>query len=183
MVGWLIIVCEIAFWLFVLAGLVTRYILKMKPLGGLLLLCTPLIDLILIFATIIDLRDGDKASVVHGLAAVYIGVTIAYGKRMIQWADERFAYWFAKGDKPTSKPKYGTEHAKYERQGWYRSLLGWTIGNALIFMIIFLVNDHERTKELYKVVGVWTSILVVDFLWSFSYTIFPKKPISKDGTK
>ncbi|MDI5788286.1 hypothetical protein PO124_07245 [Bacillus licheniformis] len=48
----------------------------------------------------------------HGIAAVYIGVSIAFGSRMIKWADERFAYRFAGGPKPDKGPQYGREHAK-----------------------------------------------------------------------
>ena len=99
MIGAFIIGCEILFWVFVLAGLSARYLLGLKRTGG-ILRCTPVIDLLLIAVTIIDLRGGAEAGFMHGLAAVYIGVTIAFGHRMIQWADARFAHRFAGGKKP-----------------------------------------------------------------------------------
>ena len=83
MIGAFIIGCEILFWVFVLAGLSARYLLGLKRTGGILPLCTPVIDLLLIAVTIIDLRGGAEAGFMHGLAAVYIGVTIAFGHRMI----------------------------------------------------------------------------------------------------
>lgn len=174
MIGWLIIACEVGFWVFVLAGLVTRYTLGRKKLGGILLLCTPIVDLVLIIATIIDLQNGQQATFFHGLAAYYIGMTVALGNRMIQWADARFAYRFADGEKPKKLVLFGAEHAKKERSGWYRHLLGWAIGNTLLAgMIIFI--GRQQTEELLKVMSLWMMVLAADFIWSFSYTVFPKR--------
>ncbi|MHC0037626.1 2TM domain-containing protein [Pseudoneobacillus sp. C159] len=181
MIGWLIVACEIGFWLFVIAGLVTRYIFKQKKPGAILLWCTPIIDLLLIIATILDLRNGGEATILHGLAAYYIGMTIAFGKRMIHWADERFAYKFSDGPKPTKRVTFGVEHARMERKGWYRHLQGWAIGNGMLGIMILLVGDKSRTEALLNILFLWTVILVIDFLVSFSYTIFPKKESVKEG--
>lgn len=170
-----IIGCEIAFWLFVLAGSFSRYILRMKKLGTWLLLCTPVVDLALLIATVIDLRSGKEATMVHGVAAIYIGVSIAFGHRMIQWADQRFAYLFANGPAPTPKPKYGAAHARYEIIGWLHHLLAWVIGCVLIYGVIWMVQDAGRTEALDKVIKLWSMALGIDFLISFSYTLFPRK--------
>jgi hypothetical protein len=175
MIAFWIIACEIGFWVFVIAGLFCRYILKAKTLGAALLYCTPLIDLLLLAATAADLRNGATADFFHGLAAVYIGVSIAFGNRMIRWADERFAHRFAGGPAPSSKPKFGREHAKYERSMWYCHLLAWMIGSALLGGMIWFVGDESRTSSLASMILRWLFILGIDFLWSFSYTIWPKK--------
>ncbi len=175
MIGWLIVICEIGFWVFILAGLFTRYILKQKRIGAVLLWCSPLVDLVLIIATIVDLKNGADATFVHGLAAYYIGISIAFGHRMIQWADERFSYKFSNGPKPKQKPKYGLEKATAERQGWYRHLLAWGIGNVLLLLIIIMVGDKGSTVQLYEIMKIWLVVLIIDFLISFSYTVFPKK--------
>ncbi len=175
MIAALIIACEIGFWLFVAAGLFCRYILKARRLGGFLLFCTILVDLLLLIATALDLRNGATATFVHGLAAVYIGVSVAFGSRMIRWADERFAYWLARGPKPAKIPKFGKEHARYERHMWYRHLLAWIIGSALILGIVWYVGDASRTKELLVTSGRWLIVLAIDFIWSFSYTLWPRK--------
>ncbi|UII55942.1 hypothetical protein LS684_20390 [Cytobacillus spongiae] len=176
--GWLIIACEIGFWIFVIAGLFTRYVLKRKKAGAILLLCTPIIDLILIIATVYDLKSGQSATFIHGLAAYYIGMTIAFGQQMVQWADVRFAYFFSNGPKPQKKAKFGREHARLERRGWYQHLLGWVVGNLLLFSMMLFVGDPERTEELFKVFTIWGLVLAVDFVISFSYTIFPRKRTS-----
>lgn len=175
MIGWLIIACEIGFWVFVLAGLFFRYILKQKSLGAALLICTPIIDLVLLLATAVDLRNGAVANTFHGLAAIYIGVSVVYGHSMIRWADVRFAHRFAGGPAPAPKPKFGLEHARYERKMWFRHLFAWVIGCALLYGLIFYVGDAERTEALAGIMRVWTVVLVIDFLISFSYTLWPRK--------
>ena len=50
--------CEIAFWFVILLGLVTRYILNQQTLGLFFLALTPIIDLILIITTVVDLMNG-----------------------------------------------------------------------------------------------------------------------------
>ncbi|MFC5774456.1 2TM domain-containing protein [Ectobacillus antri] len=172
---WLIIACEIGFWVFVVLGLCCRYILGQKKIGALLLWCTPVIDLVLLTLTVIDLKDGKSATFFHGAVAYYIGMTVAFGHVLIRWADERFAYQFADGALPTRQPKYGRAHAARERKGWYRHLIGWAIGNTLLVSMIVLVGNQERTEALYQVMQLWGLLLAIDFVWSFSYSVFPKK--------
>lgn len=175
MIGWLIIGCEIAFWVFVLAGLSTRYIFKKRRLSGLLLLGTPIADLVLLAATALDLKQGAEATLYHGIAAVYLGATIAFGHSMIKWADQRFAYRFAGGPKPKKKPSAGAQHARHERQGWYRHLLAWTIGSLILAGMILWIGDRPRTVIFELFIQRWAIILGLDFLISFSYTLWPRK--------
>src|SRR5690606_34973067 len=107
MVAALIVSCEIGFWLFVVGGLACRYLLGARKLGAALLSSTILVDLALLTFTVVDMRNGAVATFFHGLAAVYIGVSLVFGPGMIRWADERFAHRFAGGPKPTPKPRYG----------------------------------------------------------------------------
>lgn len=174
MIGVLILAGEVAFWAFVLGGLVARYLLRRPQLGVALLLMTPVVDLVLIAATVIDLRAGATAGVFHGLAAIYVGVSVAFGHRMIRWADERFAHRFD-GGPPKRPPEYGSEYARHQRAGWYRHLLAWVIGSSLLLGMDFLVGDSSTTESLSARAALWTLILVIDFVWSFSYTLWPRK--------
>lgn len=168
-----IISAEVLFWVFVAAGLVARYMFHMKRLGGLLLLCTPVIDLLLLLAVFITLRSGAEITFATGLAACYIGITVAFGHRLIKWADVRFSYWLSKGPKP--ERKYGAAHAKEERIGWLLHLLGWAIGNALLLGMIVYVDDPQRTLPLTGIMTTWAVVLLIDFIVAFSYTLSPKK--------
>jgi hypothetical protein len=169
-----IIACEIGFWVVLLGGLAARYLLDQRRLSALLLACIPLIDLFLLAFSVIDLRRGGSATLAHGLAAIYIGVSVAWGKRLINWVDERFAYWFADGPLPSKPPKTGRMHARYERRMWGRHLLSWAVGCALLLGAIALVGDSSRTAVLSGIASKWTLLLALDFVWSFHYTLCPK---------
>ncbi|WP_138754702.1 hypothetical protein [Paenibacillus sinopodophylli] len=170
-----IIGCEIGFWLFVLGGLLCRYIFRLKKLGKVLLFSTPLIDLALVIATVYDLRGGAEATFAHSLAAVYIGVSIAFGHRMIKWADERFAHRFAGGPAPVGKPKLGKEHARHERIAWLHHLLAFAIGALILYGMITMIGDESRTQSLLQTLQLWLVVLGIDFVISFSYTLWPRK--------
>src|SRR5687767_3263233 len=96
----LIVACEISFWALIAAGLASRYLLGRRRLGAALLVCVPVVDLVLLVATVIDLAGGAVADFGHGLAAAYIGFSVAFGHSLIRWADERFAHRFAGGPPP-----------------------------------------------------------------------------------
>ncbi len=74
-----IVGCEIAFWVAIGIGLVARYPLRRPRLGLLILASVPFIDLALLVATAAHLGSGATAGVEHGLAAMYIGFSVAYG--------------------------------------------------------------------------------------------------------
>lgn len=174
MIAALIVGCEIAFWVFVGLGLFCRYLLKLPKLGALLLIGSPIVDLILLIAAAADLRQGAVAGLAHGIAAIYIAVSIVHGHRIIRWADVRFAHWFASGPPPELKPRFGPAHAHRERVGWLLHLTSWAIGCALLIAMLLWVNDDSRTESLRQIIQSWTVILGIDFLISFSYTLWPR---------
>jgi hypothetical protein len=182
----MIVACEIAFWLVMLAGLVSRYLLGRPRLGAALLAATPLVDLVLLAAAVLDIRHGAEADRRHALAAIYLGVSIAFGHRLVAWADGAFAYRFAGGPKPPAGPRYGAAHARSERSGWFRHLLAWVIAAAVLGFIHLVGGNREETQRLFGVLGGWLIVVGIDFLWSFSYTFFPRRspagvPPTADG--
>jgi hypothetical protein len=171
----LVVAAEIGFWLILLAGLLTRYGLGWRRLGLALLAATPVVDLVLLAAGIVDLQNGGEAGTAHALAAVYIGVTVAWGHQMVKWADARFAHRFAGGPPPERRPKSGRLHAARERRQWLRHVLAWGTGSALLGLGTLLVGDLDRTEALRNVFLLWTWVLAIDFVLSFSYTLFPRR--------
>ena len=172
----LIVAAEIAFWLILLSGLFARYGLGRPPLGLALLVATPFVDLGLLAATTVDLRRGGEAALPHALAAVYIGVSVAWGRRMVSWADARFAHRFAGGPPPARPPRIGQLHAARERREWLHHLVAWATGTSLLGLGVLAVGDLERTAALLNVAALWTLVLAVDFAISFSYTLWPRRP-------
>jgi hypothetical protein len=171
----LIIACEIAFWVLLLIGLVARYLLRAKTLSTVLLICVPLVDAVLLAASVLDLRGGAEATTAHGLAAIYIGVSVAFGGQMIRWADQRFAHRFAGGPSPVWPPKTGREHAAYERRQWLRHLLAYVVAATVMGLFALLVGDYDKVAPMWGPMGGWAIILGIDFLISFSYTLAPRK--------
>ncbi|MCY8909071.1 hypothetical protein P8907_11050 [Bacillus atrophaeus] len=173
-VVWMIIGCEIAFWVVIALGLVTRYVFKRNKLGFLLLALTPVIDLILLITTSVDLYRGAAATQAHAIAAVYIGISVAFGKSMIQWADERFQYYVNKqGTKPAKR--FGMDFAKHYAKSLLRHTLAYLIGAGLLAGMIYFINDPSRTEALSGILKLWTIVLGIDAIITISYFIWPKK--------
>ncbi|MGC4889941.1 hypothetical protein [Micromonospora sp. DT227] len=171
-----IIACEVAFWLFLVAGLVARYPLRRPRLGAALLLAVPAVDLVLLAATMIDLRGGGTATFAHGLAAAYLGFSVAFGHSMVRWADERFAHRFAGGPPPRRAPRHGWARARHEWREWGKGMLGWAVACAVLLGGAALVGDAERTGELWAWAGRLTLAMAAWLVfWPVAYTVFPKR--------
>jgi hypothetical protein len=81
---------------------------------------------------------------------------------------------FAGGAAPQKPPRTGRAHAARERREWLRHLLAWATGTALLGLGILVVGDLDRTQALAGMAALWTLILAIDFVISFSYTLFPR---------
>lgn len=173
-IAWTIIACEIGFWVVILLGLLSRYMFNQKKLGLFFLALTPVIDLVLLTVTAVDLYNGATATQIHALAAVYLGVSIAFGKSMIRWADERFLYFVKKqGAKP--KRKTGWDYARHSLKSSIQHLAAFLIGSALLLVMIYLIGNPEKTTALSGTLKTWALILGIDFAISVSYFIWPRQ--------
>ena len=172
-IAWTIIACEIGFWVVILAGLITRYVFNKKRLGLFFLALTPVIDLLLLVVTATDLYNGAVATQVHAIAAIYLGVSIAFGKSMIGWADERFLYYIKKqGTKPAKKTGYA--HARHSVKGALQHVLAFIIGGGFLFIMIYLIGDANKTEALSQMLKLWALIVGLDMVVSLSYFIWPR---------
>lgn len=173
--------CEVGFWAFLLAGLALRYLAGLRRTSAVALGCAPATDLVLLVATAIHLHGNATPRTSDGLAAVYLGVSIAFGQRTLRWADRRFARRFAGGPDVAGPPKTGAAHARHERGMWYRHLLAFLIGSALLLLGAALAGGWARAAPLLGWIPRWAVVLSIDFFWSFSYTPWPRKP--KQGSE
>lgn len=170
---WTIVACEIGFWVVIIAGLVTRYVFNRKRLGLFFLALTPVIDLLLLLVTSFDLYHGATATQVHAIAAVYLGVSVAFGKSMIRWADERFLYYVKKqGKKPVKRTGYA--HARHSLKGSALHAVAFLIGGTFLYAMIYFIGDADKTEALLQMLKLWTLILAIDFVISLSYFIWPR---------
>lgn len=144
----LIVACEIGFWVVLLVGLTARYMLRKERWSRALLLGLPLIDLLLLVFTAMDLRRGATATFAHGLAAAYVGFTVAFGALAVKWADAHFAYRFAAGPKPQKAPDRGWPAVRYEFSLWGRCIVASLITMLLIDALVLYVGTGEATQSL-----------------------------------
>ena len=144
----LIVACEVGFWVMLLLALAVRYVRRKERLSRFLLVCLPLIDLLLLCCAAADLHRGTAADFAHGLAAAYIGFTVAFGGMAVQWADAHFAHWFAAGLKPTKAPSRGWAAVSYDFKLWGRCILACLITMVLVEALVRFVADRDATQPL-----------------------------------
>ncbi|CAL9306804.1 hypothetical protein [Streptomyces sp. SudanB25_2051] len=183
MVVTLIVICEVGFWVLLAAGLATRYLLKMPRTGAAMLLCEPLLEVVLLVATAVDLRGGAEPDWTHGLAALYIGYTVGHGHRTVKWLDGHAAHRFAGAPRPAGPPRYGKARARHEGRLWLGTLLGGAVATVLLQLAIWYVGDPSRTGSLESwMTGAWRAVAIHGVI-AASYAIWPKKPPKEPAAK
>ena len=158
---WLIIGCEVAFWVVLGLALTARYLFQRHAISRGLLLALPAVDLLLLLFTALDLRAGTPATFAHGLATAYVGFTVAFGPVLVRWADQHFAHWFARAPRPAAAAR-GWRAVRQELELWLRSIVAWVITGVLLSALIAYIDNEAATRELF----VWFRIAFGSiFLW------------------
>ena len=129
-------------------ALAVRYLLAKERLSRALLLCLPLVDVLLLPFTAMDLRRGATATFAHGLAAAYVGFTLAFGGIAIKWADAHFDHRFAAGPVPAKALSGGWQAVRYDFNLWVRCIVASIITVALVEALVQLVGSSEATLLL-----------------------------------
>lgn len=175
MVVALIIACEVGFWVLLALGLGARHLLKWRRTSVVLLLCEPVLELVLFAVTAYDLKNGAEPGWEHGLAALYIGYTVAYGHYTIRWLDGHAAHRLTGGPPPVKPPRYGMPRARHEGRLWLRTLLGAAVACALLQGAVWYVGDKGDVSSLRSF--QWTALRVVGIhgLIALTYLIWPKR--------
>ncbi len=158
-----ILACEIGFWILLGLGLFTRYVVGSRRLSSVLLACVPVLDLLLLLLIGWDLVGrGATADPAHGLGAIYLGFTVAFGRQIIRRVDRWFAHRFAGGPAPVKPPARGPERVRYEWSQWFRMLGCAVIASVVLGGTVLIVGDAARTGELlgwiarvWLLTGVW----------------------------
>ena len=174
-----IVLCEVGLWVLLGAGLVARYLLRLRRVGMVLLAAIPLTDVVLVVAVLLDLHRGAPATAIHGLAGIYLGFSVAFGPTMVRWADRHFAHRFAGGPKPYKPAKGSPEKYRAVWQEWYRVVTAAAIASVTLLALIFTVAGPEQEGTLYWWIGrVW---LVVG-IWFLAGPAFEDRPSSDRDT-
>lgn len=174
MIVTLIIICEVGFWVILAAGLATRYLLRMPRLGIAILLCEPLLELLLLVVTALDLKNGADPSWKHGLAAVYIGYTVGHGHRTVKWLDGHAAHRF-NGTPVPRPPRYGWPRARHEGVVWLGTVVAAGVATGLLLLAKWYVDDPSRTASLDSWTHTAWRAAGIHGLIALSYALFPKR--------
>ncbi|AXI79797.1 hypothetical protein [Peterkaempfera bronchialis] len=184
MIVTLIIVCEVGFWVLLAAGLAVRYLLGMRRTSVALLLCEPLLEVLLLVFTAVDLKNGARPGWEHGLAALYVGFTVGYGHFTITWLDGHAAHRFAGAPRPVKPPRYGMARARHEGRLWLRSLLAGAVACGLLELAVRYVGDGAAAEplRLWQLVALRT--VGVHGVIALTYLLWPKKaPVGESGKR
>ncbi|WP_328718501.1 hypothetical protein OHT52_02780 [Streptomyces sp. NBC_00247] len=156
-----IVVCEIAFWAFLVLGLLARYALRAGRLGAVLLLCVPLTDLALVAFSVADLRSGGTAGATHGLAAVYLGVSIGFGPEIVRRADAWSAHRATGAPAPPKPPESGPERVRHEWRLWLRCATACAVAAALTLLMSAVADPGAQASGLWNLVAQFALVTVV----------------------
>ncbi|MEV0219474.1 hypothetical protein [Streptomyces sp. NPDC050704] len=175
MIVTLIIVCEVGFWVLLAAGLATRYLLRMPRTGLALLLCEPLLEVVLLVVTAIDLKNGADPSWKHGLAALYIGYTVGHGHRTVKWLDGHAAHRLGGAAPPAGPPRYGMARARHEGRVWLGTVVAAAVASGLLLIAMWYVGDANRTSSLESWMFTAWRTAGIHGLVALSYALWPRK--------
>ncbi|MFH8290892.1 hypothetical protein [Streptomyces sp. NPDC018059] len=174
MIVTLIVICEVGFWVLLAAGLAARYLLRKPGLGLALLLCEPLLEVLLLVVTAVDLKNGADPSWKHGLAAVYVGYTVGHGHRTVKWLDGHAAHRFDGAPLPRP-PRYGRARALHEAKVWLGTLVAAAVASGLLLLAMWYVDDPGRTSSLESWMHTAWRTAGIHGLVALTYTLFPRK--------
>ncbi|MEJ2864055.1 hypothetical protein [Actinomycetospora flava] len=159
-----LVVGEVLFWVLIASGLAARYLLRRRRLGAVLLASTVLVDLGILATAVIDIRAGGAATFAHGLAAIYIGFSVAFGPVIVRWADVRAAHRWAGGPAPVPVPRSGPERARHEWDRFARWVVAALICAAVLGLVHLLAGPGADLAALSPWFGRLGLVTVIWFL-------------------
>lgn len=197
-----LVTAEVVFWISILSFLTARYWFQLYGVSWLFFGLFILNDLWIATMGYFDyLRTGDFSSY-QIIILVILVYALTYGKtdmkRLDRFIQRKVAEW--KGEElviegPTAL--YGKEHARQERKDFAKHLGIFLIVNVGFYLVsgfsdgIKNISSLEglftewveqekalipfENRTLNQIMRVWTLVLVIDGLFSFSYTLFPKR--------
>ena len=175
MIVTLIIICEVAFWVLLVRGLALRYLAEMPRTGAGVLLCEPLLEILLLVVTAIDLKNGAEPDWKHGLAAVYIGFTVGLGPQPIKWV-ERAVRPPLRG-RPAAGPAAEVRHGA--RGPRVKTAARWIAAAVIAIVLLQAAIWYVGADGDIGSLRMWQQKMIfligINLVIAGSYTLFPKK--------
>lgn len=151
-----IVAGEILFWVLLLGGLAVRYLLRGRLVSAAMLIATPIVDIVIIALTYVDLWRGAPSDFSHGLAAFYVGFSITFGPETIRRFDRRFAKKYT--ELPDDQLPQVPQRTSLEY--WRRCLVAAALTIALL-AIGMLIAGWDRSFWLiyWIIVAAFTALM------------------------
>ncbi|WP_432790912.1 hypothetical protein QYM46_03695 [Brevibacterium sp. K11IcPPYGO002] len=150
-----IIAGEVLFWIVLLAGVSARYLMHWRTVSTVLLVSTPLIDILIVGLTYIDLHRGSSSDFSHGMAAFYVGFSVVFGPEAIARVDRRFA----RRHKDPNEVELPAVPTRTSLGYWLRCLTASTITIALLAIGIAIAGLADSFWLIYwTIVAVFTAL-------------------------
>lgn len=200
----LFILTEVVFWLCIALFIVARYFLGWYRVSVWILpifIISVLADAALGW---IDYQATGEFSTFQFIVIIFIIYAATSGlsdfKRLDAFIQRKVAKWKGEPEPQVTlkqPPKYGVEHARHERKGWYMHVMIFALA-ATIFVFLFGTSDQfevsmlfdkdfyvawwndtdqgmYRDSALNQIMKTWFIILIVDAVISLSYTVSPRQ--------
>ncbi len=189
MIAAAIIAAEVGFWVLLAGGLAARYLLGRPRLGAALLIAVPAVDVALLVVTAADLARGASADWTHGLAAIYLGVSIVFGPSFIRAADARVARRVGRpAPAPAPARPSAADRLAAQWRLWGRAVLAAGLAAAILGALV-AVGGPADTRALWSgggwfaqlalVAGAW---LVLGPAWTAAAQHL-RQPMRREGTR
>ncbi len=173
---------EVIFLVFVSLALLFRYWFRLKKASLAAFIIVILNELAVLVIGVLDYIEVGTFSQFQMIIVIFIIYALIFGKsdfkKLDRWIQKKVARMKGEpipdfGEEP-ARQLYGKEHAREERKGFYKHLLLFVVVH-ICFAILFAFVKLDDNNLLAGISNIWTKVLIIDFIWSFSYTIWPKK--------
>lgn len=152
---------EVLFWVFLVLGLLIRYALGWQKVSITLLILTPLTDFVQLILAFFDIANGSNPNFLHGMAAFYIGFSIAGGQQVVRSLDVYFDRRFNKGQKypPVTTNKSNLDKLSEARHEWRRAALAGVIALAIMLVLTYLAGFSKSFWMIYWIIVVIFTVI------------------------
>ncbi len=211
---WFLLVgAEVVFWVLAGSFLVLRYWLGLRGAGAAVLGLMLLNELLVVVLGLLDYQRTGEFAGYQIVVLAFIVYALTFGKEDFRRLDGRIERMVLawKGQAPPAlalrpaRPALsGAKHSSKERRGWYVHLAIFVVGQTVFLAMggswpaMILTGElppsalwtgqwsGAETSTLTFASRVWCAVIVVDFVWSFSFTLIPRRtqtPVGARGSR